>query len=379
MYFRKVLLSMVYYQDNYAMTETQNQPSADLIQKEVDLIKTKFNNTSEIYTEVCVLLFFRYGITPTANMLYRLVKKGSMSAPVEALNSFWVTLRTKSKTRIERNDLPEELQAVGGDLLVSLWSKAQEHALSEVAIFKEEASRKIDEAVAAQLASAAEVTQVLYELAGLKDSYAESQSTVDVLHKQLDQAGQTIADLSKQLAQSRQETAHETAALKDRERSYRDDLEKLRQDAKLDSDRLREAEKRALLEIDRERQTSIRLQKELDTVRATLVKESDQYRNDMKVVQKELGDARQLIGKLEGVSQTLNRERDSLQNMLTQQAEALTTQGERVSTLEARLLHEKEKCDAAQASAQQWETEYRTMAQTCKDLQGRLSEAAKKK
>ncbi|MFD2274300.1 DNA-binding protein [Undibacterium arcticum] len=54
-----------------------------------------FTQTQDLYREVCVLLFFRYGMTPTANKLYQLVRKGSMTAPAEALNKFWEDLREK--------------------------------------------------------------------------------------------------------------------------------------------------------------------------------------------------------------------------------------------------------------------------------------------
>lgn len=63
------------------------------LQIEVDKIKTEFAKTKDIYREVCVLLFFRYGITPTASKLYQYVRRGSMSAPAEALNKFWLELR----------------------------------------------------------------------------------------------------------------------------------------------------------------------------------------------------------------------------------------------------------------------------------------------
>lgn len=51
------------------------------------------------------MLFFRYGITPTANKLYQLVRKGSMSAPSEALTRFWSARRAAcaSSTRIYRS------------------------------------------------------------------------------------------------------------------------------------------------------------------------------------------------------------------------------------------------------------------------------------
>ena len=64
---------------------------------DIETIKVGELNTQELYREVCTILFFRYGITPTANKLYQYVRKGSMSAPAEALTKFWSDLREKSR------------------------------------------------------------------------------------------------------------------------------------------------------------------------------------------------------------------------------------------------------------------------------------------
>jgi hypothetical protein len=52
---------------------------------DIEAIKASDLDTQSLYREVCAILFFRYGITPTANKLYQYVRKGSMSAPAEAL------------------------------------------------------------------------------------------------------------------------------------------------------------------------------------------------------------------------------------------------------------------------------------------------------
>src|SRR5260370_36000221 len=91
------------------------QLHADIAQ-DIDQLRAQFPNTQALYREVCVLLFFRHGITPTANRLYHLVKKGSMDAPAEALTRFWATLREKSRVRIEHPDLPPALQSATGEL-----------------------------------------------------------------------------------------------------------------------------------------------------------------------------------------------------------------------------------------------------------------------
>ena len=70
------------------------------IQAEVEALRERFSDTKALYREVCALLFFRYGITPTASKLYQHVRKGSMSAPAEALAKFWEELRSKARVEI---------------------------------------------------------------------------------------------------------------------------------------------------------------------------------------------------------------------------------------------------------------------------------------
>jgi hypothetical protein len=67
---------------------------------------------------------FRFGITPTANRLYQLVRKGSMGTPTAVLAEFWTALREKSRVRLERPDLPPEVQAAAGDLVAALWERS---------------------------------------------------------------------------------------------------------------------------------------------------------------------------------------------------------------------------------------------------------------
>jgi hypothetical protein len=62
---------------------------------DIEQLREKYPNTQELYREVCVAMFFRYGVMPTANKLYNLGRKGSMSAPTEALAK--PTCRTRSR------------------------------------------------------------------------------------------------------------------------------------------------------------------------------------------------------------------------------------------------------------------------------------------
>lgn len=58
------------------------------ILSEVEAMKAKFGDTRALYREVCALLFFRYGITPTANKLYQYVRRGSMNVPTGVISVF---------------------------------------------------------------------------------------------------------------------------------------------------------------------------------------------------------------------------------------------------------------------------------------------------
>ncbi len=95
---------------------------------EIEALRAQYPDTQDLYREVCVILFFRHGITPTANKLYQLVRKGSMSAPADALNRFWEMLREKSRMRIEHPDLPESLRDAAGEMVGALWQRAQAEA-----------------------------------------------------------------------------------------------------------------------------------------------------------------------------------------------------------------------------------------------------------
>ena len=94
------------------------------IQAEVEALRERFSDTKALYREVCALLFFRYGITPTASKLYQHVRKGSMSAPAEALAKFWEDLRGKARVEIDHPDLPDALKQAAGQTVSVMWTQA---------------------------------------------------------------------------------------------------------------------------------------------------------------------------------------------------------------------------------------------------------------
>ena len=275
------------------------QLHADIAQ-EIEQLRAQFPRTQELYREVCVLLFFRHGITPTANRLYQLVKKGSMSAPAEALARFWATLREKSRVRIEHPDLPAELQSATGELAAALWTRAVDMAQGQLATAQLEAQRSVADAQARQAQAEAERDQLRRELTGSAAALDAAQTRITELDQALAVSIAAASTLQEQLRLAQQGEQQLQRALETARHDFASELDKLRADGKGAQERLKAAETRALLEIDRERQAATRLQKELDAANRKVEQGSTRHRDDVQKLQTQLGNLRQQVGVLEG-------------------------------------------------------------------------------
>ncbi|WP_213765498.1 DNA-binding protein [Caballeronia sp. dw_19] len=267
---------------------------------EIEQLRTQFPRTQELYREVCVLLFFRHGVTPTANRLYQLVKKGSMSAPAEALTRFWATLREKSRVRIEHPDLPAELQFATGELAAVLWTRAVDMAQEQLAAAQLEVQRLAADAQARQAQAEAERDQVRQELTGSAAALDGAQIHITELDQALAIAVATASTLQEQVRLAQQGEQQLQRALETARHDFASELDKLRADGTLAQERLKAAETRALLEIDRERQAAARLQKELDAANRKAEQGSTRQRDEVQKLQAQVGDLRQQVGVLEG-------------------------------------------------------------------------------
>lgn len=277
---------------------------------DIDRLREQFTQTQDLYREVCVLLFFRYGMTPTANKLYQLVRKGSMSAPAEALNKFWEDLRDKSRVRIEHPDLPESLKTAAGDLTATLWVTAQAQAHETLASYRGEAQAAVIEAKALLTAAETErqTTRLALEMA--QQSLAGANERIGTLDQQLAAAGATHTALESQLTQAKEANAAHQQRLEDARRDFTTELDKLRGAAQLADERFHAAETRALLEIDRERSVAAKLQKDLDAARASANQAAERHRMETAALQDQVGDLRQKVGMLEGNLQAVAAARD---------------------------------------------------------------------
>lgn len=302
------------------------------IHADVEALRERTPETQDLYREVCTVLFFRYGITPTANKLYQYVRKGSMSAPAEALANFWEDLREKSRVRIEHPDLPEAVKTAAGDLVASLWIQAQAAAQDGLAGFRNEAQAAVLEAQNGKAAAESDRATALAELGLAHHTIQVATERALQLERDLaaEQAGK--ASLAEQLAAAVRQQMTLEAALAESRRDFAVELEKLRQALQKSEERHEAGEKRALLEIDRERTASAKLQTELAQLRKNQMEAAERHRSEAGLLQKELAEARQVAGIAEGTLQEM-RAIYQRQTEQTQSLQAAMAEGEVQKTL----------------------------------------------
>ncbi|CAG9233176.1 ATPase [Paraburkholderia sabiae] len=293
-------------------------PSDDArLAAEIERLKAAFPKTRELYREVCALLFFRFGQTPTANRLYQLVKRGSMGTPAAVLGEFWAELREKSRVRIEHPDLPAELSAAAGELVATLWTRATASAQAELASLRAEVEE--ERTAAGQRVAAARDELGRTEAALESRTAALLAAQVEVRELEKAQAEGQAARQALEAEVSRLTTG---AAARDREiekvqEGFSRDLEKLRETAERAEERLRATEKRALLEIDRERGAVAKLQKEIDETAKRADRRDAEHHRVVDALQAQLGDARHQTGVLQGRLDAVQAANVTLQQQLT--------------------------------------------------------------
>lgn len=278
---------------------------------DIEALRHRFPQTQDLYREVSIIMFFRYGMTPTANKLYQLVRKGSMSAPAEALNRFWENLREKSRVTVSHPDLPESLKSAAGDLVATLWAAAQTSAHETLISFRDDAQVQVDDANAAERLAQDAHTQAVTALGVAQEELVRAHLKADTLRHEITALAATRLAVEAQLTDVKVELAATQARLDEARIDFGAELAKVRAAAQQSEERFGAAEKRALLEIDRERMTAVRLQKSLDVVRADGKAATENQRAECGRLQSQLADSRHAIGVLEGTVQAVSQARDA--------------------------------------------------------------------
>ncbi|SAL76053.1 DNA-binding protein [Caballeronia telluris] len=283
---------------------------------DIERLKVEFPKTRELYREVCALLFFRFGVPPTANRLYNLVRRGTMSTPASVLSEFWAELREKSRVRIEHPDLPKELSEAAGELIGTLWTRAAASAHAELTSLRDDVEARRAEGEQKVVAARGELGRTETALEQRTAALLAAQVEIRELERQQAQEAAARKALEAQVKRLGDEVVARERDLDKVRDTFSRDLEKLRETAGRAEERLRASEKRALLEIDRERGAVVKAQKELAEAAKRAEKRDAEHRRTVEALQEQQGDARQQTGVLQGKLAALEEAYKSLQEQL---------------------------------------------------------------
>ncbi|AVR96887.1 DNA-binding protein [Pseudoduganella armeniaca] len=328
------------------------------LQADIEALRPRCENTQELYREVCALMFFRYGMTPTANRLYQLVRKGSMSAPAEALQRFWSQLREKSRVVIGHPDLPDELKTTAGELVASLWKAAQAAAAESLAVLREEARQEAAAAVAEAQAARQERDTLVETLAATRERLAQETQASAGLRRELAELGALHANQAAKLDEARKELNAQHAWLNSVQRDHEIELDKLREQSRRDLAAAEAARRLAEETTARERAAGERLRQALEAERTAMAASAERHRVELRDTLSLVADLRQQVGALEGVAGAANAARDDARQQLERlrgdwtetQARAANAEA-RALRLEAELRHAAELFEARLAAA----------------------------
>jgi hypothetical protein len=297
------------------------------LQADIDEARTKLSDTKQLYKWVCSILFFKYGITPTTNRLYQLVRKGSMQTVTTSLAAFWQELRDRSRLKIDHPGVPEALIGATGDLIQTIWERASIEAKAFYEAAAYEASAKVDAADVEKFAAEKRLqeSKVAFgvleaRLAGVSDELKTALGTLEADRNAL------VATTAR-LEEARAEVLSLRSSLTESRHDFANELEKARAATRVAEEREAAAERRMLLEIDRERTTRAEAERASSSLREALIEANKQASTRGEVSADEIG---QLKGKLAAVEQMAVKRDEQIASM-RQESSALISEIARCS------------------------------------------------
>ncbi len=312
--------------------------------EEIEQLKADTQDTRLLYKQVCRLLFFSYGITPTGNKLYQYVRRGSMSVPVEELANFWAELRDKARIEVEHPSVHAVVKGAALEMISAICRHATDAAAAQFKAFELELQEKSDR-VRVDLEGLAE--QARQAQSAAESRVAERDTTITSLREQLTVAEADRISLSQQLEAKQRELAGAHGRIHELQVRLDQTVEQQRQQQEVFSVDLRAAqeraaasERRALVEIDNERQARARADKVADDLRNRLgqveARERQQALNHAEASTRsliELQSKDQALNLAVEAQRTLQDEVDNLRSQLASSQQAVASHQAEANTL----------------------------------------------
>lgn len=126
------------------MTSTVSIADAEGIKSALAPRLAAAGSRKEKTREAASVIFFTFGIHPSAKTVREFTQHGSLTDINEDLREFWADLRTKTRVKIDAPMLPSDLSELFSDGLAKVWELAADKAHSSLDGERKEAAESID-------------------------------------------------------------------------------------------------------------------------------------------------------------------------------------------------------------------------------------------
>jgi chromosome segregation ATPase len=287
-----------------------NAQTTAAVQADIDALRERFPRTADLYREACGVMFFRYGLTPTTNALYQLVRKGSMSVPTEALRRFWSELRERARVDLQHADLPDQVKQSAGQLVGEIWTLARQAADESIAALRQNAAAEREAALAEKATLEKEASDLLLQLEDARTRVASAEATVAEQREELSAGAAIERETQSRLTESRAEIERLQGVIGSMSAVHSTEIDKITGRVLQAEQRYTDLEKRTLVDLDRERTMTSKLQKQLDAERKASASQLEELQGQVQAAQFQLARQSQELGGYMAKAELLADERD---------------------------------------------------------------------
>lgn len=262
-------------------------------------------NRQEKTRETATLLFFQYGIYPSAKTVHRYTQHGSLTDINTDLREFWNDLRERSRVKIEAPMFPDAVTALFSDALAKVWELAMDKAHAALDGERQEAADQV--AQAQREAYEANRMRSIAEEDALSSERELRQERVrrENAEKRIEAQAAEIDALQSSLVQWQALAEAEAQARQEAQGQFFRDLEAERTARQRDTEMFEGEIKFAKMQIDAARSTERQLRDQIREDKASKDMELTAYRQRANRAEEALGAARLELAELKGRSEGL--------------------------------------------------------------------------
>ena len=228
----------------------------------------------EMTRETALVLFFNFGIYPSAKTVHSYTQRGSLTDINVDLRRFWTDLREKTRVKIEAPMLPEEVVNLFSDALARVWETSLEKAVATFDEERQEAVAEI-ERIRGEMVEANRMRGVAEaQVVSLKEKFSQERDRRETAEKRIERQNTEIIGLQESVSDWRKNAESEANSRREAEKRFSLDLEAERSARTRDMEILEGEIRFAKLQIDAARSMERDLREQL---------KKEQERNEVEI------------------------------------------------------------------------------------------------